>query len=105
TLRTSVGSEKLRGVSGGEHRQVSVFEGLLTQFLVLCLVNFTARLDSFGSYQFIKSLKVCFKVNLTSAVVGLRQVSNVIYQLFGKVSVVHSGHQICFGTASDAVEY
>ncbi|CAH7670663.1 hypothetical protein PPACK8108_LOCUS5382, partial [Phakopsora pachyrhizi] len=25
--------------------------------------------------------------------------------LFDKVSVVHSGHQIYFGTASDAVEY
>ncbi|CAH7689963.1 expressed protein, partial [Phakopsora pachyrhizi] len=105
TLGTAVGSEKLRGISGGDHRQVIVFEGLLTQSLVLCLDNFTTGLDSFGSYQFIKSLKVWFKVNQTSAVVGLRQVSNVIYKLFDKVSVVHSGHQIYFGTASDAVEY
>ncbi|KAI8462016.1 ABC-2 type transporter-domain-containing protein [Phakopsora pachyrhizi] len=105
TLRTAVGSEKLRGISGGERRRVSVIEGLLTRSSVLCLDNVTAGLDSFSSYQLIKSLKVWCKVDQTSAAVGLRQVSDVIYQLFDKVSVVHSGHQIYFGPASDAVEY
>ncbi|KAH9455848.1 hypothetical protein KEM48_003490 [Puccinia striiformis f. sp. tritici PST-130] len=105
TLHTCIGSEAIRGVSGGERRRVSIIEGLLTRCAVLCLDNATAGLDSANSYQLIKSLKEWCKVDRTSAVIGLRQAGDGLYNLFDKVSVLYEGHQIYFGPTSEAVQY
>ncbi|OAV90720.1 hypothetical protein PTTG_00050 [Puccinia triticina 1-1 BBBD Race 1] len=105
TLGTCIGSEAIRGVSGGERRRVSIIEGLLTRGAVLCLDNATAGLDSANSYHLIKSLKEWCKVDRTSAAIGLRQASDGLYSLFDKVSVLHDGHQIYFGPTAEAVGY
>ncbi|KAA1075362.1 ATP-binding cassette transporter snq2 [Puccinia graminis f. sp. tritici] len=105
TLETYIGSEAIRGVSGGERRRVSIIEGLLTRCAVICLDNATAGLDSANSYHLVKSLKEWCKVDRTSAAIGLRQASDGLYNLFDKVSVLHEGHQIYFGPTSEAVQY
>ncbi|PLW13544.1 hypothetical protein PCANC_09627 [Puccinia coronata f. sp. avenae] len=105
TLQTFIGSEALRGISGGERKRVSIIEGLLTRCATLCLDNATAGLDSANSYHLIKSLKEWCKIDRTSAAIGLRQASDGLYNLFDKVSVLYQGHQIYFGPTSQAVQY
>lgn len=105
TLETLVGSELVRGLSGGERKRVSIIEGLLTRSAALCLDNVTAGLDSVNSYHLIKSLKQWSKIDQTSTVIGLRQAGDGLYHLFDKVSVLYEGHQIYFGPTSEAVEY
>ncbi|MBW0500769.1 hypothetical protein O181_040484 [Austropuccinia psidii MF-1] len=105
TLNTIIGSGLSKGISGGERKRVSVIEGLLARPSVLCLDNVTAGLDSLNSYHLINAIKNWCKVDQTSAVVGLRQVSDSLYRLFDRVSVLYDGHQIYFGPIWLAPQY
>lgn len=105
TLETPVGSGLSLGLSGGERRRTSIMEGLQTDCSILFVDNATAGLDSSTARQVILSLKEWARLGHRGAVLGLRQGSDSIYNLFDKLLLLYEGHQIYFGPISEAVDY
>lgn len=58
TINTRVGSDFVRGVSGGERKRVSIAEAGLTGAKLQCWDNSTRGLDSANAVNFCKSLRL-----------------------------------------------
>lgn len=102
---TPVGSDIVRGLSGGERKRASVLEALLTRASVLCLDNSTAGLDSTTAVRLVRALKQWASIGRRSVVAGLRQVGEAVYDTFDTVCVLYEGHQVYFGPADQAKAY
>jgi ATP-binding cassette subfamily G (WHITE) protein 2 (PDR) len=105
TKKTKVGSELVRGVSGGERKRVSIAEVSLAGARIQCWDNATRGLDAATALEFIKALRTSADVLETVALIAIYQCSQEAYELFDKVSVLYEGYQIYFGRADKAKEY
>ncbi|CEP24325.1 CDR4 [Cyberlindnera jadinii] len=105
TKNTKVGSELVRGVSGGERKRVSIAEVSLAGAKLQCWDNATRGLDAATALEFIRALRTSADVLDTTAVIAIYQCSQDAYDLFDKVSVLYDGYQIFFGRADEAKEY
>nr|QFR37216.1 ABC transporter [Cyberlindnera americana] len=105
TKNTKVGSEIVRGVSGGERKRVSIAEVSLAGARLQCWDNATRGLDSATALEFIRALRTQADVLDTTALIAIYQCSQDAYDLFDKVSVLYEGYQIFFGKADKAKEY
>lgn len=81
TINTRVGSEYVRGVSGGERKRVSIAEATLNQSTVQCWDNSTRGLDSATALEFVKTLRLGTRLGGASAIVALYQASEPAYQV------------------------
>ena len=57
TLRTKVGDEFIRGVSGGEKKRVSIAEAMITKASTQCWDNSTRGLDASTALEYVQSLR------------------------------------------------
>ncbi|CDR47608.1 CYFA0S34e00650g1_1 [Cyberlindnera fabianii] len=105
TKNTKVGSELVRGVSGGERKRVSIAEVSLAGARLQCWDNATRGLDAATALEFIRALRTSADVLDTTALIAIYQCSQEAYDLFDKVSVLYEGYQIFFGRADKAKEY
>ncbi|KAJ5728825.1 uncharacterized protein N7483_003333 [Penicillium malachiteum] len=105
TINTKVGSDFIRGVSGGERKRVSIAEMVLANSPVCCWDNSTRGLDSASSLDFVKALKKSSTIFGTTHLATLCQPSQAIYNLFNQVAVLYQGHEIFFGSTSEAKQY
>ena len=105
TKNTKVGSDFVRGVSGGERKRVSIAEMLLAGSPIGLYDNSTRGLDSATALEFTKALKIGSKVNGVCHAVAIYQASQAIYDLFDKAIVLYEGRQIYQGPANDAKRY
>lgn len=103
--QTPVGSELVKGLSGGERKRASVIEAVLTRASVLCLDNATSGLDSRSAVSLLAALKEWATIGGRSVVAGLRQVGEPVYETFDKVCVLYHGRQVYFGPANRARGY
>ncbi|KAJ5233124.1 ABC multidrug transporter A-2 [Penicillium chermesinum] len=85
TMNTKVGSDFIRGVSGGERKRVSIAETTLCGSPLQCWDNSTRGLDSSTALEFVKNLRLASEYSGTTATI-------VLYQ----------GRQIFFGRADEA---
>lgn len=99
------GSARVRGVSGGERKRVSIAEMMISRGSIFCWDNTTRGLDSSTALDFVKSLRVFTDIYKLPTLVSLYQASESIYALFDKVLVIDQGRQVYFGPASEAREY
>ncbi|KAJ5634735.1 hypothetical protein N7528_002577 [Penicillium herquei] len=97
TINTKVGSDFIRGVSGGERKRVSIAEMALANAPVCCWDNATRGLDSASSLDFVKALKKSSTLFETTHLATLYQPSQAIYNVFDKVAVLYQGHEIFLG--------
>ncbi|CAK7210420.1 Multidrug resistance protein [Sporothrix eucalyptigena] len=113
TVDTRVGSDLVRGVSGGERKRVSIAEAVLGgsgstggTTVVQCWDNATRGLDSATALEFAKSVKLSADTAGTTALVAMYQASEAAYRLFDRVSLLYEGRQIYFGPAgTEARDY
>ncbi|KAL0930081.1 ABC-2 type transporter [Colletotrichum truncatum] len=102
---TKIGDNFVRGVSGGERKRVSIAEMFLSRARFGAWDNSTRGLDASSAIQFIRSLRNSADVGRACHAVAAYQASQPMYDLFDKVIVLYSGHQIFFGPTMRAVQY
>lgn len=105
TRNTRVGSELVRGVSGGERKRVSIAEVSICGSKFQCWDNATRGLDSATALEFVKALKTQAELMDCSSAVAIYQCSQEAFELFNKVSVLYDGYQIFFGPTDEAKQY
>lgn len=105
TRDTLVGDARIRGVSGGERKRVSLAETLIARASVLCFDNPTLGLDAGSAIQFIRSLRVLTTTYESVAFVSLYQASDTLFDCFDKVILLEDGQELYFGPARSAVQH
>jgi ABC-type multidrug transport system ATPase subunit len=81
TIDTIVGSDLVKGVSGGERKRVSIAEAVLSGSPLQCWDNSTRGLDSANALEFCKTLKLSTELAGATACVALYQASQSIYNV------------------------
>lgn len=81
TLRTRVGDEFVRGVSGGERKRVSIAEAALTGAKFQCWDNSTRGLDSANAVNFCGNLRLQADLLDVTSVVTLYQAPQAAYDV------------------------
>jgi ATP-binding cassette subfamily G (WHITE) protein 2 (PDR) len=105
TLKTKVGNDFIRGVSGGERKRVSIAEAALGGSPLQCWDNSTRGLDSATALEFVRTLRLSTDMTGSAAIVAIYQASQSIYDVFDKVAVLYEGRQIYFGNIHKAKEF
>jgi ATP-binding cassette subfamily G (WHITE) protein 2 (PDR) len=81
TIDTNVGSDLMKGVSGGERKRVSIAEAILSGSPLQCWDNSTRGLDSANALEFCRTLKLSTELAGATACVSLYQASQNIYNV------------------------
>lgn len=102
TKNTKVGSDIVRGISGGERKRVSIAEVYLSGAPFQCWDNSTRGLDSATALEFIRTLRVSSEMAKVTSLVAVYQSSEEMYNLFDKVVLLYEGRQIYFGSRARA---
>ena len=105
TVNTRVGSDLIRGVSGGERKRVSIAELALAGASIQCWDNSTRGLDSATANEFIQTLKGGAETFGSTPLVAVYQASEEMYEMFTRVIVLYEGYQIYFGPIGKARQF
>lgn len=105
TLKTKVGNDYVRGVSGGERKRVSIAEAMTARASIYCWDNATRGLDASTALEYTQAIRASSNLLGNVGIVAIYQASENIYHLFDKVTVLYSGRQIFFGKVEDAKAY
>lgn len=100
---TFVGSEKIRGVSGGQRRRVTLGEMLVFPTPLLCGDEISTGLDAASTVEIMRVLSYASRVLNRVTVVSLLQPSPEAVALFDEVILLgDGGHVIFAGPTSNA---
>ncbi|PVU95833.1 hypothetical protein BB559_002601 [Furculomyces boomerangus] len=105
TQDTFIGDEKVKGISGGERKRVSIGIELATDPKVLILDEPTSGLDSNSSEMVISLVRDITKEKNIISVCTIHQPSSKIFDLFDKVILMVPGGFVYFGPTKHAVPY
>lgn len=105
TLKTYVGDENVRGVSGGERKRVSIAEAMITKASTQMWDNSTRGLDASTALEYVNSIRSLTNMAQISTAVALYQAGESLYKAFDKVIVIEEGRCCYFGSADDAAAY
>ncbi|ODV84587.1 hypothetical protein CANARDRAFT_29115 [[Candida] arabinofermentans NRRL YB-2248] len=105
TLKTRVGNDYVRGISGGERRRISIIEALIANGSINCLDNSTRGLDSSTALNFVSTLSKLAKTYDKIFMLTLYQGSQGLYDEFDKVLILYNGYQIYFGDSNKVESY
>ena len=101
---TIIGNDKVRGVSGGERKRVSIGVQLLSDPAVLFLDEPTSGLDAFQSQAVMECLKN-LATNGRLVISVIHQPRSSIYEMFDKLLILSEGRTMYYGDAEKAVDY
>ncbi|GAM25684.1 hypothetical protein SAMD00019534_088590 [Acytostelium subglobosum LB1] len=101
---TLVGNDKIRGISGGERRRVTIAIELLTGPSLLFLDEPTSGLDASTSLSVIKAIKRLANSGRT-IICTIHQPRSNIFDLFDKLLLLAEGSTIYYGFGATAVHY
>mmetsp|Transcript_26352 Transcript_26352/g.39923 ORF Transcript_26352/g.39923 Transcript_26352/m.39923 type:complete len:744 (+) Transcript_26352:1702-3933(+) len=105
---TIVGNQKVRGLSGGERKRLSIAVKLVQDPpAVLLLDEPTSGLDSYQAKQVVESLKKLAKEETHKTIVAvIHQPSQHIFSQFDNVlALAEGGRQVYFGPTSEVRSY
>ncbi|KAF7158494.1 hypothetical protein CNMCM6106_005088 [Aspergillus hiratsukae] len=105
TMKTLVGNEYIRGVSGGERKRISIIESLATDSSVMCWDNSTRGLDASSALDYIRSLRIMTDTCGKATLLTLYQASDAIFDLVDKVLLIDEGRMLYQGPAEEAKAY
>ena len=105
TFNTKVGSEFVRGVSGGERKRVSIAEMFLSRCRIGAWDNSTRGLDAASALKFVRSLRLAADLGQSCHAIAAYQASQSMYDLFDKVVLLYEGREIYYGPRDRAVGY
>ncbi|KAK1802730.1 hypothetical protein P4O66_021264, partial [Electrophorus voltai] len=101
---TKIGTEFLRGVSGGERKRCSIGMELITSPSLLFLDEPTTGLDS-NTANSIMSLLHRLSRNGRTIIFSIHQPRYSIFKLFDYLTLLHKGESVYAGPADEAVQY
>lgn len=99
-----VGGERLRGISGGERKRVSIGQEMLINPSLLFLDEPTSGLDSTTAQRIVSTLWELSNGGRT-VVMTIHQPSSRLFYMFHKVLLLSEGNPLYFGRGSEAVDY
>jgi ABC-type multidrug transport system ATPase subunit len=101
---TLIGSQMVKGLSGGERKRTAIGVELITDPSILFLDEPTSGLDSFTANKIVKLLVE--QSRLGKAVIStIHQPSSGTYALFDRLLLLMDGHCIYQGPGVDAADY
>ncbi|KAE8414536.1 ATP-binding cassette transporter [Aspergillus pseudocaelatus] len=100
-----IGSDHIRGVSGGQRRRVSLAEALCTRASLFCFDNPTRGLDSSTAIRFLTTMRKYTTRSQCMTAMSLYQASDSAVTIFDKVLVLNDGHVAYYGPATSAKAY
>ncbi|XP_074295569.1 ABC transporter G family member 5 [Silene latifolia] len=95
---TRVGSDGIRGISGGERRRVSIGVDVIHDPKVLILDEPTSGLDSTSALQIIDMLKKMAEVRGRTVILSIHQPGFRIVKLFNSILLLANGSVLHHGT-------
>ncbi|CAL8069748.1 unnamed protein product [Calicophoron daubneyi] len=102
---SKIGTDLIRGVSGGERKRTSIGMELITDPPVLFLDEPTTGLDAFMAGQVIKTLKNLSRRGRT-IIFSIHQPKYSIYKLFDTLTLVYRGRLVYHGKAKhEPIQY
>ena len=101
---TIVGTNIVKGMSGGEKRRTSIAIELVTNPQILFLDEPTSGLDSFTAQKVISSL-INYASKGMTVVATIHQPNSDTFQKFPKLLLLMDGHTIYQGKTMDSVGY
>eukprot|EP00871_Galdieria_phlegrea_P002260 jgi/Galph1/3034/GphlegSOOS_G1687.1 len=105
-LNTPLGNHKIRGVSGGEKKRVTVAEILAGKMTPISLLdNITRGLDAAVALEILRYFRSLADIHNEIFVCTMQQLSDEMYNLFDKVLVLDEGKCLFIGKTTQAVEY
>ena len=106
TLDTIVGSDILRGVSGGERKRVTIGEmgiGLVAGSLIMD--NWSKGLDSATTLSITRSMRDFANLTEGCVVVSMQAPGSDVFNLFDNVCLMDKGRVMYFGPTSEVESY
>ncbi|XP_063718921.1 broad substrate specificity ATP-binding cassette transporter ABCG2-like [Symsagittifera roscoffensis] len=101
---TLVGTDLIKGVSGGERKRCNIGVELLTQPTVLFLDEPTTGLDSTTAFNVMNHLKTLASHGRT-VIFSIHQPRYSIFKLFDKLHLISKGHTAYHGPADTALDF
>ncbi|TPP64886.1 Placenta-specific ATP-binding cassette transporter [Fasciola gigantica] len=95
---SKIGTDLIRGVSGGERKRTNIGMELITDPSVLFLDEPTTGLDAFMAGQVVKTLKTLSRRGRT-IIFSIHQPKYSIYKLFDSLTLVYRGRLVYHGPA------
>lgn len=103
---TLIGSEWVKGISGGEKRRVSIAIQLLLKPKILFLDEPTSGLDSSTTVNILSLLDELSRVNKTTIILTIHQPCEEVFYRFGTLLLLARGGQVVYqGKASSVGTY
>ncbi|MFS7940528.1 putative ABC transporter, AAA+ ATPase domain, ABC-2 type transporter [Helianthus anomalus] len=99
-----IGGSRLRGISGGERKRVSIGQEMLINPSLLFLDEPTSGLDSTTAQRIVSTLWELAKGRRT-IVMTIHQPSSRLFYMFHKVLLLSEGNTLFFGKGSEAMSY
>lgn len=106
TLDTIVGSDILRGVSGGERKRVTLGEmgiGLVAGSLIMD--NWSKGLDSATALSITQSMRHFADATKGVVIASMQAPGSELFNLFDNLCLLHQGRVIYFGPTGEAEHY
>lgn len=101
---TLVGSELIKGISGGEKRRLSIAIQLLNRPKVIFLDEPSSGLDSTTAASILKLLQDLAMSNKTTVIMTIHQPSEEMFQSFDSVLLLGKGGRVVYNGATDSIE-
>lgn len=101
---TLVGSEIVKGISGGEKRRLSIAIQLLSKPKVIFLDEPSSGLDSTTAASILKLLEDLAITNKTTVIMTIHQPSEEMFQSFDSILLLGKGGQVVYNGPSDRIE-
>ncbi|CAG8547514.1 37059_t:CDS:10 [Gigaspora margarita] len=98
---TKIGDIKVRGISGGEKKRVSIANELLTDPSVILLDEPTSGL----ALELVQTLKEFAVKQKKTIIMVIHQPSSQVFELFDRLLVMADGHVVYFGDGENIVDY
>jgi ATP-binding cassette, subfamily G (WHITE), member 2 len=101
---TIVGDARVRGISGGQAKRLSIGVEIINLPDIIFLDEPTSGLDSSISLEVVGAIRMLASQNRT-IVATIHQPSTALYGMFDKLLLMAEGHVIYYGEATSAVNY
>ncbi|KAJ6934324.1 pleiotropic drug resistance protein 1-like [Populus alba x Populus x berolinensis] len=100
-----VGSEMVRGISGGQRKRVTTGEMLVGPAKALFMDEISTGLDSSTTFQIVNSLKHTIHILNGTAVISLLQPAPETYDLFDDIILLSDGHIVYQGPREHVLQF
>ncbi|CCD26302.1 ATP-binding cassette multidrug transporter PDR11 NDAI_0H01280 [Naumovozyma dairenensis CBS 421] len=104
-LKTFVGNDYVRGVSGGERKRISIIETFIANGSVYLWDNSTKGLDSSTALEFLAILNRMARATRSINFVKISQASDKIVEKFDKILMLTDSYQVFYGTVDECLTF